>query len=336
MNPPKLFHNFFRWFCNPKLLKHIEGDLMELYKERRTENGKLKSDLRFIIDVFLLFRPGIIKTTGIPNLNNTDMFLNYFKIGFRNLLRSRLHTSVNTLGLALGICTSLVIYFIVSYEFSFDQFHHDQNQIYRLLSEITETTGDKINFGRTPSSLQKVGRQELSGIEEIAGIIPYNTIVTIRQSNNEPKTFESRIPGTHFITTGIIEPQFFKIFPRDWIIGDEQSLTNPNSIVLTESRAHQYFGDILLQDLLGKQVIVDDSLFLTVTGIVKDWKGNTDLGFTDFISFSTIESSFLKNRVNVSSWNMRGLSAWNFIKLKSQVEPSLIESQLKTIVARDA
>ena len=53
--PPKLLLRFFRWFCHPKLLKYIEGDLMELYGERKAKNGKLKADLKFIVDVFTTF-----------------------------------------------------------------------------------------------------------------------------------------------------------------------------------------------------------------------------------------------------------------------------------------
>ena len=60
--PPKLALRFFRWYCHPKLLKYIEGDLMELYEERLGEKGKRKADIRFIVDVLLLFRPGIMKS----------------------------------------------------------------------------------------------------------------------------------------------------------------------------------------------------------------------------------------------------------------------------------
>ena len=58
MTPPKLFLRFFRWFCHPKLLKHIEGDLMELYYERVKEVGRRKADRKFIIDVFVALSTG--------------------------------------------------------------------------------------------------------------------------------------------------------------------------------------------------------------------------------------------------------------------------------------
>ena len=66
--PPQLFLRFFRWYCHPKMQDYIEGDLMEVYERRVKQSGKRKADIRFIIDVLLLFRPGIIrwlKFTGI-------------------------------------------------------------------------------------------------------------------------------------------------------------------------------------------------------------------------------------------------------------------------------
>ena len=77
--PPQLPLRFFRWFCHPKLRDHIEGDLVELYDERVKEIGKRKADLKFTIDVFLLFRKGIIKPTeGYKNLNTYGMYKSYF------------------------------------------------------------------------------------------------------------------------------------------------------------------------------------------------------------------------------------------------------------------
>src|SRR5258706_10866219 len=109
-NPPKLFLRFFRWFCHPELRDHIEGDLMELYEERVKEIGKRKADLRFTIDVLLLFRRGIIKPTeGYKNLNTYGMYKSYFKIGWRNILKTKAHSAINIGGLALGMGVAMVI-----------------------------------------------------------------------------------------------------------------------------------------------------------------------------------------------------------------------------------
>src|SRR6185295_7325784 len=59
--PPRLFHRFFRWYCRPAIRDHIESDLLELYNERVNTRGLQKANALFIIDVLLLFRPGIVR-----------------------------------------------------------------------------------------------------------------------------------------------------------------------------------------------------------------------------------------------------------------------------------
>src|SRR5262245_6493592 len=90
-SPPRLFLRFFRWYCHANLADSIEGDLMELYYERVKRDGKKKADLKFVADVLLLCRPGIIRSAqGFDQLNQYDMFKNYFKVGIRNILKYKM------------------------------------------------------------------------------------------------------------------------------------------------------------------------------------------------------------------------------------------------------
>src|SRR5882762_1710192 len=108
-DPPKLFLQFFRWYCHPGRLDHIEGDLIEVYRQRIKKSGKRKADLKFSIDVLLLFRPGIIKPMeGNANLNNFGMLKSYFKIGWRNLLRHKGYSFINIGGLAVGMAVAML------------------------------------------------------------------------------------------------------------------------------------------------------------------------------------------------------------------------------------
>jgi putative ABC transport system permease protein len=138
---PQLPLRFFRWFCHPKLRDSIEGDLMELYEERKAKSGKLKADLKFIFDVLLLFRPGIIKPTeGYQTLNTYGMYKNYFKISLRNLIKNKTFAFINVSSLAVGLAACVVIYLFVSDERSFDTFHSKSKNIYRL-DEVQKFTG---------------------------------------------------------------------------------------------------------------------------------------------------------------------------------------------------
>lgn len=122
--PPKFILRLFRAFCDPQLLSSIEGDLIELYNERIKTSGKRKANISFLVDVVKLFRPGIIRAMGFPShLNHTSMFRNYFKVGFRNILKYRTFSFINIFGLALAMSVSMLILTMLADQNRYDQFH---------------------------------------------------------------------------------------------------------------------------------------------------------------------------------------------------------------------
>ena len=128
--PPQLFLRFFRWFCQPDLVKYIEGDLHELYCDRLTRMSKRKARLRFALDVILLFRPGIIRTPNrFRNSNQFDMIGNYIKVGCRMLLRAKGYSVINVGGLAIGMTVAMLIGLWVYDELSFNKYHANYDNI---------------------------------------------------------------------------------------------------------------------------------------------------------------------------------------------------------------
>jgi len=108
--PPQLFLRFFRWYCKPRLRNHLEGDLMELYNERRAAWGKRKADRKFIVDVLEMFRPGIIRPLRDHKpVNHYGMYQSYFKIGWRNLVKNKGYSFINIGGLAMGLMVAMLI-----------------------------------------------------------------------------------------------------------------------------------------------------------------------------------------------------------------------------------
>ena len=152
--PPKLFHRFFRWYCHPKLMDHIEGDLLEVYGQRLKKSGKGRADLHFMIDVLLLFRPGILRPRNkFRDVNQYAMYKSYFKIGWRNLLRNKGYAAINIGGLALGMCVALLIGLWLKDELSFNSYHKNYDRIARILfhgaekSEVWTATWTPIPLG---------------------------------------------------------------------------------------------------------------------------------------------------------------------------------------------
>ncbi len=110
------------------------------------------------------------------------------------------------------------------------------------------------------------------------------------------------------------------IFKYDWLAGNEgTALYQPYKVVISEKKAHQYFGVIPYDKMLGKEIKYNDSLKVQVSGIIKDWNENTDLPFTDFISLGTMyKPDDLKNE-----------SPWTFVKLSKEFTSSSINKELE-------
>ena len=139
-HPPKWADRFLCWFCNPKLLEQIQGDVHELFYWRLEEKGVRKAKRSFTWDVVRLFRWSNIKGKSgqTQKLNNVAMFKNYFKIGIRNLWKQRMPSSINVIGLSLAIACCLVAFKYIEYQLIRDAFHEKGDRIYLATHEAFE------------------------------------------------------------------------------------------------------------------------------------------------------------------------------------------------------
>ena len=232
------------------------------------------------------------------------MFSNYLKIGWRNIRRNKVYSFINVLGLAMGICACIVIYLITGYDLSFDKFHPDGDRIYRIVGEFQQGSGEKIFFN-SPIGDVAGFQNQIPGFEAAAGFHLYSEGVSIPDGDHPAKKFGGRVErsGSWSATSIITGPQYFDIFKYQWLAGNAKTLNDPYKVALSQKRAIKYFGNIPLEKMIGKKVIYQDSLQVSVSGIVKDWDENTDFGFTDFISVSTATHSFLKNQIPTDDWS---------------------------------
>jgi putative ABC transport system permease protein len=252
------------------------------------------------------------------------MLTNYLKIAWRNIVNNSVFTAINIFGLTVGIAACLVIFLIVNFELNFDKFHKDGDRIYRV---YTEFRGIFNGFNSGVSDAVPAFVQEnFSGIESSTHFHTYEATVTVKQNNSEPIRFERE--GN----MAIVGTEYFMVFDAyRWLVGNVESLKAPHQVVLTLSKAQKYFGDKPMDEIIGNEIIYNDSLSLSVGGIVEDLKGNTDFTFTDFISFATVEHSWLKNDYNFNEWASTNSHSQFFIKLEKGTLLSSVEAQLHTM-----
>lgn len=268
ISPPRLPARFLRWFCDPKLIEDVEGDLSELYSERVRTNLR-KAKLKYFLDVMLLFRPGIIKNIELKNgLINTSMLKNYLKSAFRNLLKHKSFSSINIFSLSIGIAACLVIYLFIKDERSFDAFH--EKSIYRLC-EVQSFTGT--NTQKVALSMSGMGPTMADEFPEIEKYTRFwswgNQLVELEDKN----IMVDKVVG--------VDSTFFEIFDFSLIYGDpSEVISGPLDAVVTESTAQLLFGKI---DAVGETFEMGGDQ-VVIRGVMEDVPENSHLQFDIVLS----------------------------------------------------
>jgi putative ABC transport system permease protein len=263
------------------------------------------------------------------------MSKNYFRIAWRVIAKNRLYTLISVASLALGICGCIAIWLVAHYEFSFDRFHPDADRIYRVGNGGAEQKSSDII-----PPMPDVIRRTVPGVEALTTFYNFRdgSPVTVPAVGKRPAVqFSTDAEGENRLGNYILaDADWFTIFKYQWLVGDPGALRQPFTVVLTEDRARQFFGALPNESYLGRELIYEDSLRVRVAGIVKDWTANTDLPYSTFISFATIDASYLKNKRHMDDWVWhKGVDKWYwpmcFVRLAKGVRTEQVEARLLPI-----
>ncbi|WP_111307292.1 ABC transporter permease [Confluentibacter sediminis] len=237
------------------------------------------------------------------------MFKNYFKIAFRNLWRHRLFSFLNILGLTVGMTACFLIFTYVNFETSYDNFHSKSDRIYRIVADL-KTPTEVIN-GSGPSWAVAPHITEFPEVETAIRVM--QNVILFKKGNvkfNEPEAL-------------FADPDFFTTFDFPLVKGDSKTvLTEPLSIVLSETLAKKYFGD---EEPMGKTILLTgDQLPATVTGIMKDFPENSQIKGNVVVSMTTITKKF-NARLN-DQW--ANYSPYAYVLLKPGTDAIAFEKKL--------
>jgi putative ABC transport system permease protein len=243
------------------------------------------------------------------------MLKNYFTTAIRNLWRSKGSTLINVSGLTLGVTTSLILFLLVRYQLSFDNFHSKGDRIYRVVSSSEGNQGKDFQAG-VPPVLPEAFRNDFPEAEEVifTSYRGNGALITIPQKNGELKKFEE---GKGIVYT---PPGYFNLFDRKVLMGDaKKGLDEPNEAVISKSSAIKYFGK---EDAID-EVFNFDSRQFKVTAIVEDLPTNTDFPFDVLLSYATIKKE--KDEVG---WNGIWSDEHCYFLLKSDAKIEELERRL--------
>ncbi|MAB48966.1 MAG: cell division protein FtsX [Flavobacteriaceae bacterium] len=222
------------------------------------------------------------------------MIKNYFKIAWRNLMKHKVFSLINIIGLTIGLSASFVIGLMIYYDSTFDTFHKDGDRIYRVVSDFYSQEGMGYNPGITLALEDAI--KDNSNFEIVNGFYMERPMKVENKAND----LEFKWPNFVIFTT----QDYFKMFKYNFLAGDASNvLSRPNNVVLTEKRAADYFPDMPPADIIGKTLVYNDSLNITVTGIVENFKERTDFVFEEFISRPTLLQTRLRDNVLNKEWD---------------------------------
>jgi putative ABC transport system permease protein len=247
---------------------------------------------------------------------------NIFRIAIRQALRTKEQTIIKILGLAVGIAVCGVIFLVVRFETSFDNFHPSRDKIYRVVTVTTTPQGIGYESG-VPFPTAPALRHDYPQLKNVACILSLGGDGLITVDNN--KKFRE--------TSSILyaEPQFFDMFAFHWLAGDKaKALTEPNTVVMTKSMALKYFGD--WKTAIGRSLKLDNNWLLQVTGILDETPANTDFPLKVVISYATLKNTGVNGMLN----NWVGIFAQHycFVTLPDNLPESTFDKDLTDVVNR--
>ncbi len=275
--PPYFFRRFLSWFCHTDFHEELAGDLEETFIDNIEKKGHSYANWMYRKEVILLLRPSVIKSIRFSFLSgqSIDLLRNHTKIATRNLMRHRLFSSINILGLAASMSLGLIVIGMINDLLKFDEFHEQKESIYRVISNVS--SGQWHNETATcVMPLANHIREEVSGIEEIVRVQ--------KRFRGEVKANEKALSLNGYFT----DPGFLKIFTFPLLYGNQsEALNDPFSIVITKDVMNRVFDG---KNPIGQEMQVGDFGSFKVSGVLADIPKYSHLQFEMLGSISSLPS----------------------------------------------
>lgn len=279
--PPRLARKLFQWYCGQAKVNDLLGDLDEWFYLNLKNKSVLATKWQYWKQVLSLMfsyavkrRKQHAKVSDFASSSFSFAILNnYFKVAARSLYKHKYFSIVNAAGLAIGMSVSLLVIAFYVHISTFDNFHRDKENIYRILTSHHDASRDW-ELASAPFSLAENLNQGFAGIK--------NTVRINSYFSGEAVSGNLNIPLRGFYT----EPSFLQVFNFPLIKGNPATaLVKPNSILLTESAARKVFNST---DVLGKNFEIKDQGNFEVTGVLADPPRNSHMLFEALTSYSTL------------------------------------------------
>ena len=242
------------------------------------------------------------------------MLKNYFKVAFRNLVRHKVFSIINILGLAVGMTACFLIYQYVRFETSYDAFHSKADRIYRVGVDM-KTASRNVHSSANSAPVALNLKKDFPEVEEAVRFQEEELLVRKGDVNfRENKVL-------------MADSSLFRIFDFPLVAGDRYTaLTAPMSVVLSEKAAHKYFGQV---NPVGQHLtLTEDGMDAIVTGVMKDIPENSQIRTDVFLSLSSYEKIEGPKQDTMWRWH----SYATYILLRPNTNAAALEKKLPAFI----
>lgn len=283
------------------------GDIEEEFRAIQNRKGRRKA----IFWIWAHALTAIPKTLRMYLYWWREMFKNYFKITLRYIQRHKSYSFINIIGLAVGIASCLLILSWIRYELSFDRFHTNAGEIYRVISEF-HSPGGEVNYTTTNQApLAAVLKEKYPEIVNSARTLRWHL-----KMGREEVRFEESV--------WFVDPAFLEMFTFSFVQGDPTTaLIEPDSIVLTKTLARKHFRN---ENPMGKTIIGGQRTPFVISGVIKDIPQNSDFDIDAIIPITFAKKAGHK----LEEWS--GFNYKTYIQLQRGSSGQIIEQKIKHIL----
>lgn len=241
------------------------------------------------------------------------MITHFVKVALRALVRHKIYSSLNIIGLALGMACSILILLYVRFELSYDRYHEKADRLYRLATRVEGASYDGIAKLTGPWGL--AAKQELPEVEDMTRFVFFGQTLMER---GETRLYE---------TGGLYaDPAVFSMFSFPFLKGEKTTaLVRPNTIVMTRELAERYFGE---GDPLGQTIVLNGQTPYTVTGVLDEVPPNSHFSFTFLASMSSLAHP---DRDHWIRWNQ----FYTYLMLKEGTSREVVEAKIPAILQKN-
>lgn len=246
------------------------------------------------------------------------MLKNYILIAWRSLLKNKLFSFINIFGLALSMSICMIVLIRITDAFEYDNFHPDEDNLYRVVSKITNRHGQTWKLASSPLPLEPALTNDNASIA-VTHIYPaINTV-----AKDLSREFDVR--GT------FIEPSFFDLFGFTLQTGNTSSLSEPKHVLLSQALAEKFYGNI---DPTGKSIELGNWGQFTISGILNTPPSKSHISYDVFVSMATVpvleREGILPQRMD--SWDSFE-QGYTYLRLNEKVDKEFMQSRLASIAS---